>query len=119
MALSEINYLGTYTDANGNDVIRLQWQGDTRSSMPWMNNLSIALKFQKDLYEKIDWNKSYAYSSYGKEEKFLFNNVKSSDYQAEFTLAQLAKAYSKKYELPINLVLKDGVKIADLGKKIT
>ncbi|MDU6598096.1 InlB B-repeat-containing protein, partial [Finegoldia magna] len=118
MALSEINYLGTYTDANGNDVIRLQWQGDTRSNAgTWMNNLSIALKFQKDLYEKIDWNKSYAYSSYGKEERFLFNNVKSSDYQAEFTLAQLAKAYTKKYELPINLVLKDGVKISDLGKK--
>ena len=119
MALSEINYLGTYTDANGNDVIRLQWQGDTRSNAgSWMNNLSLALKFQKDLYEKIDWNKSYAYSSYGKEEKFLFNNVKSSDYQAEFTLAQLAKSYTgAKYELPINLVLKDGVKIADLGKK--
>ena len=119
MALSEINYLGTYTDANGNDVIRLQWQGDTRSNAgSWMNNLSLALKFQKDLYEKIDWNKSYAYSSYGNEEKFLFNNVKSSDYQAEFTLAQLAKSYTgAKYELPINLVLKDGVKIADLGKK--
>ena len=53
MALSEINYLGTYTDANGNDVIRLQWQGDTRSNAgSWMNNLSLALKFQKDLYEK-------------------------------------------------------------------
>ncbi|WP_276877259.1 Rib/alpha-like domain-containing protein, partial [Anaerococcus hydrogenalis] len=119
MALSEVNYLGTYTDANGNDVIRLQWQGDTRTNAgSWMNNLSLAFKFQKDLYEKIDWNKSYAYSSYGKEEKFLFNNVKSSDYQAEFTLAQLAKSYTgAKYELPINLVLKDGVKIADLGKK--
>lgn len=121
MALSEINYIGTYTDANGNDVIRLQWQGDTRTNAgSWMNNLSLALKFQKDLYEKIDWDKSYAYSSYGKEEKFLFNNVKSSDYQAEFTLAQLAKSYTGAlYELPINLVLKDGVKIADLGKKIT
>ena len=119
MALSEINYLGTYTDANGNDVIRLQWQGDTRTHAgSWMNNLSLALKFQKNLYEKIDWEKSYAYSSYGKEEKFLFNNVKSSDYQAEFTLAQLAKSYTGAlYELPINLVLKDGVKIADLGKK--
>lgn len=120
MALSEVNYIGTYTDENGNDVIRLQWQGDARSaSLSWMPNLSIAFKFEKDMYDKIDWDKSYAYSSQGnnREAHFQFNNVKSSDYQAEFTLPLLARTYSDLYEIPINLVLKDGVKLSDLGNR--
>ena len=119
MALNEVNYLGTYTDETGRDVIRLEWKGDSRTSESvWMNQLSLAFKFQKDLYEKIDWDRSYVYSTSKGEQKFLFNNVNAADYQAEFMLSQVTGNYTGNlYELPMNLVLKEGVKISDLGKK--
>ncbi|MDU5150141.1 MAG: Rib/alpha-like domain-containing protein, partial [Anaerococcus prevotii] len=119
MALNEVNYLGTYTDETGRDVIRLEWKGDSRTAESvWMNQLSLAFKFQKDLYEKIDWDRSYVYSTSKGEQKFLFNNVNAADYQAEFMLSQITGTYTGNlYELPMNLVLKEGVKISDLGKK--
>ncbi|WP_296130068.1 InlB B-repeat-containing protein, partial [uncultured Anaerococcus sp.] len=119
MGTNEVNYLGTYTDESGRDVIRLEWKGDSRTAESvWMNQLSLAFKFQKDLYEKIDWDRSYVYSTSKGEQKFLFNNVNAADYQAEFMLSQVTGAYTGNlYELPMNLVLKEGVKISDLGKK--
>ncbi|MGX7178976.1 YPDG domain-containing protein, partial [Facklamia hominis] len=119
MALNEVNYLGTYTDETGRDVIRLEWKGDSRTSESvWMDQLSLAFKFQKDLYEKIDWDRSYVYSTSKGEQKFLFNNVNAADYQAEFMLSQITGSYTGNlYELPMNLVLKEGVKISDLGRK--
>lgn len=119
MALNEVNYLGTYTDETGRDVIRLEWKGDSRTSESvWLDQLSLAFKFQKDLFEKIDWDRSYVYSTEKSEQKFLFNNVNAADYQAEFMLSQITGSYTGNlYELPINLVLKEGVKVSDLGKK--
>ena len=119
MALNEVNYLGTYTDETGRDVIRLEWKGDSRTAESvWMDQLSLAFKFQKDLYEKIDWDRSYVYSTSKGEQKFLFNNVNAADYQAEFMLSQITGTYTGNlYELPMNLVLKEGVKISDLGRK--
>ncbi|MFO3666521.1 Rib/alpha-like domain-containing protein, partial [Anaerococcus kampingiae] len=119
MGTNEVNYLGTYTDEQGRDVIRLEWKGDSRTSESvWMDQLSLAFKFQKDLYEKIDWDRSYVYSTSKGEQKFLFNNVNAADYQAEFMLSQVTGTYTgNMYELPMNLVLKEGYKLSDLGKK--
>ncbi|MGR7916186.1 Rib/alpha-like domain-containing protein [Finegoldia sp. P1-F-LR] len=119
MGAFEVNYLGTYTDESGRDVVRLEWKGDSRTSESvWMDKLSLAFKFQKDLFEKIDWDRSYVYSTNKGEQKFLFNNVNAADYQAEFMLSQVTKTYTgNNYELPMNLVLKEGTKISDLGKK--
>ncbi len=119
MGAFEVNYLGTYTDEQGRDIVRLEWKGDSRTSESvWMDQLSLAFKFQKDLFEKIDWDNSYVYSTNGGEQHFLFNNVNAADYQAEFMLSQVTKTYTGNiYELPMNLVLKEGTKISDLGKK--
>ena len=119
MGAFEVNYLGTYTDEKGRDIIRLEWKGDSRTAESvWMNQLSLAFKFQKDLFEKIDWDRSYVYSTNKGEQKFLFNNVNAADYQAEFMLSQVTGDYTGNiYELPMNLVLKEGIKISDLGKK--
>lgn len=118
-AMTELSYLGTYTDESGRDVIRLQLQADTRSyTGSWMDNVDLAFKFQKTLFDAIDWDKSYIYSAKGTEEKFNFNNVKASDYQAGISFTQINSGWlNKLYELPMNLVLKDGVKLESLGKK--
>ncbi|EPH12457.1 Rib/alpha-like domain-containing protein, partial [Facklamia hominis] len=118
-ATTELNYLGNYTDEKGNDVIRLQIKADTRSyTASWMDNVDLAFKFQKDLFEAVDWDKSYVYSGNKGEQHFNFNNVKASDYQAGISFTQLNKGWlNQLYELPMNLVLKEGVKISDLGKK--
>ena len=118
-AMTELNYLGNYTDEKGNDVIRLQIQADTRSyTSSWMDNVDLAFKFQKDLFNAIDWDKSYVYSGNKGEQHFNFNNVKASDYQAGLSFTQINKGWlNQLYELPMNLVLKEGVKISDLGMK--
>ena len=119
-ATTELNYLGNYTDEKGNDVIRLQIQADTRSyTASWMDNVDLAFKFQKDLFDAIDWDKSYVYSAKGTEQHFNFNNVKASDYQAGISFTQIKSNVwlNQLYELPMNLVLKKGYKISDLGKK--
>lgn len=117
--MTEINYLGTYTDEAGNDVIRLELDADTRSyTTSWMDNVVVALKFPKKLFEAIDWNKSYVYSGKGTEEHFNFNSVKKSDYQAGISFTQINNGWLNQfYELPINLILKDGTKVTDLGKE--
>ena len=118
-ATTELNYLGNYTDEQGNDIIRLQIKADTRSyTSSWMDNVDLAFKFQKDLFNAIDWDKSYVYSAKKGEQHFNFNNVKSSDYQAGISFTQINNGWlNQLYELPMNLVLKKGVKISDLGKK--
>ncbi len=118
-AMTEVNYLGTYTDQDGNDVIRLELDADTRSyTASWMDNVVMAFKFPKKLFEAIDWDKSYVYSGTGTEEHFNFNSVKKSDYQAGISFSQIRNGWlNKLYELPINLVLKQGVTIESLGKE--
>lgn len=107
-AMTELNYLGNYTDEKGNEVIRLQIKADTRSyTTSWMDNVDLAFKFQKDLFEAIDWDKSYVYSANKGEQHFNFNNVKASDYQAGISFTQINNGWiNKLYELPMNLVLK-------------
>lgn len=115
-ATTELNYLGNYTDEKGNDIIRLQIKADTRSyTGSWMDNVDLAFKFPKDLFEAIDWDKSYVYSANKGEQHFNFNNVKASDYQVGISFTQINNGWlNKLYELPMNLVIK---KDAGLKKK--
>ena len=117
-ALSEVNYLGTYTDENDRDVLRLEWKGDIGASATYLNKTSLAFKFDKDLYDKIDWERSFGASAQDKESKFQFQNVNTRDYQAELSLADMTNSYTGAlYQLPVNLVLKEGVKLSDLGNR--
>lgn len=56
--LTDINYDGSFVDGEGNTVIRLTYREYTGAvSAVWHRML---MRFDEDLYNNIDWEKSYA-----------------------------------------------------------
>ncbi|MDU5230287.1 MAG: InlB B-repeat-containing protein, partial [Anaerococcus sp.] len=115
--MSDIDYDGVFEDAEGNTVIRLVYK--ERSAAETLVWYRVRLNFG-ELGQYIDYNKSYVVgSSLTGDEKGTYNLTPVNDgKEREFDVGRargdLADA---RYNLPINLVLKDGMTVADLEKK--
>ena len=110
--MNDIDYDGSFVDAKGNTNIRLIYKEKSQSmSVVWHKSL---INFG-DLEDKIDFDKSYVVGKDGK--NYPLTKVE----QGHGYIFDLAKAAGNRTDnrtnLPINLVLKDGKTIADLGKK--
>ena len=111
--ITDLNYDSTYVDAEGRTNIRLVYREKTQlATAVWKRLL---MRFDADLYEQIDWDKSHAISV--KNKKYALNNSNGKNEKAlEIADLQGGKG-NDRYNLPINLVLKEGVTIKDLGER--
>lgn len=111
--LTDINYDGSFVDGEGNTVIRLTYREYTGSvSAVWHRML---MRFDEDLYNNIDWEKSYAVTKSDEKIGFINQNTKNEKL-LDIKTMRGATGDSRR-NLPINLVLKDKKTIKDLGEK--
>ena len=112
--MTDINYQGYFVDAEGRTNLRLVYmEASTVVSAVWKN---LVIRVDSDLYNKIDWEKSYIVSTDGKDTVKFSQGTGSNEKQVN--IYDLAKrSTSKKTNLPINLVLNDGLDITSLGNK--
>lgn len=124
-----VNYIGTYINAEGRTVIRVSYRMfQNLSSGVWQKAL---FKFDKDLYDLIDFDNSGTgmykgaidggwHDSATYKEIVAFTGVVSSLSGAVNVKEQSLKnngnkvGGSSRLEIPIDLVLKDGKKVADI-----
>ena len=112
--MTDINYQGYFVDAEGRTNLRLVYmEASTVVSAVWKN---LVIRVDSDLYSKIDWEKSYVVASNGTDTKKFSEGTGSNEKQID--IAELAKPRTgKKTNLPINLVLNEGLDITSLGNK--
>ena len=112
--MTDINYQGYFVDAEGRTNLRLVYmEASTVVSGVWKN---LIIRVDSDLYNKIDWEKSYVVASNGTDTKKFSQGIGSNEKQID--IAELAKPRTgKKTNLPINLVLNEGLDITSLGNK--
>ena len=112
--MTDINYQGYFVDAEGRTNLRLVYmEASTVVSSVWKN---LIIRVDSDLYNKIDWEKSYVVASNGTDTKKFSQGTGSNEKQID--IAELAKPRTgKKTNLPINLVLNEGLDITSLGNK--
>ena len=112
--MTDINYQGYFVDAEGRTNLRLVYmEASTVVSAVWKN---LVIRVDSDLYSKIDWEKSYVVSTDGKDTVKFSQGTGSNEKQVN--IYDLAKRVSsKKTNLPINLVLNEGLDITSLGNK--
>ena len=111
--ITDLNYDGTYTNADGRDVIKLLYKEKTQAvSGVWYR---MVLKFDSKLFNQIDWDASYGEGIDAKQYKFSDAKGKNEKW---LDLGKMtgAKAQSRR-NLPIHLVLKDGTTIKALGEE--
>ncbi|MBS6525974.1 MAG: InlB B-repeat-containing protein, partial [Peptoniphilaceae bacterium] len=111
--ITDLNYDGTYTNADGRDAIKLLYKEKTQGvSGVWYR---MVLKFDSKLFNQIDWDASYAEGIGEKQYKFSDAKGKNEKW-LDLGLMTGAKAQSRR-NLPIHLVLKDGTTIKGLGEE--
>ncbi len=111
--ITDLNYDGTYTNANGRDVIKLLYKEKSQAvSGVWYR---MVLKFDSKLFNQIDWKASYAEGTDAKQYKFSDAKGKNEKW-LDLGLMTGTKANSRR-NLPIHLVLKDGTTIKSLGEE--
>lgn len=111
--ITDLNYDGTYTNADGRDVIKLLYKEKTQSaSGVWYR---MVLKFDSALFNQIDWNASYGEGRDTKQYKFVDAKGKNEKY-LDLGLMTGLKGQSRR-NLPIHLVLKNGTTIKALGEE--
>lgn len=113
----DLDYEGYFVNAEGRTVLRLVYREQEKGASSWWHD--VAFRFEPDLYEKIDFDKSEAYGTDSdslKERtgKFYHRNGPNEKGLNIKSLIRLRFGY--KVNIPINLVLKDGVKYSDLKK---
>ncbi|MDU5443054.1 MAG: InlB B-repeat-containing protein, partial [Finegoldia magna] len=111
--ITDLNYDGTYTNADGRDAIKLLYKEKTQAvSGVWYR---MVLKFDSKLFNQIDWTASYA-EGMG-EKQYKFSDAKGKN-EKWLDLGKMtgAKGNSRR-NLPIHLVLKDGTTIKALGEE--
>ena len=112
-SITDLNYDGTYTNANGRDVIKLLYKEKTQAvSGVWYR---MVLKFDSKLFNQIDWDASYGEGTDAKQYKFSDAKGKNEKW-LDLGLMTGSKANSRR-NLPIHLVLRDGKTIKDLGEE--
>ncbi|MDU5467855.1 MAG: InlB B-repeat-containing protein, partial [Peptoniphilus harei] len=110
--ITDLNYDGTYTNADGRDVIKLLYKEKTQAvSGVWYR---MVLKFDSALFNQVDWNASYAEGMGAKQYKFSDAKGKNEKW---LDLGKMtgAKGQSRR-NLPIHLVLNNGTTIKALGE---
>lgn len=111
--ITDLNYDGTYTNAEGRDVIKLIYKEKTQAaSGVWYR---MVLKFDSALFNQIDWDASYGEKRDAT--KFKFNDAKGKNEKwLDLGLMTGLKGQSRR-NLPIHLVLKNGTTIKALGEQ--
>lgn len=111
--ITDLNYDGTYTNADGRDVIKLLYKEKTQAvSGVWYR---MVLKFDSKLFNQIDWAASYGEGIDAKQYKFSDAKGKNEKW-LDLGLMTGSKGQSRR-NLPIHLVLKDGITIKALGEE--
>lgn len=108
----DVNYQGYFVDASGRTNLRITYlEKSAAISAVWKK---AAFNFG-NLYDKIDFEKSYGVDENGNRYKFSSTN-NGSIYT--LNVADMISARTQnKNNLPINIVLKDGVTIDSLGQE--
>ncbi|MDU4732532.1 Rib/alpha-like domain-containing protein, partial [Finegoldia magna] len=111
--ITDINYDGTYTNADGRDTIKLLYKEKTQSvSAVWSR---MVLKFDSALFNQIDWDASYGEKTDATHFKFVDGKGKNEKYLDLYSMTS-PKGQSRR-NLPIHLVLKKGTTIKALGEE--
>ena len=111
--MSDIDYDGAFVDGNGDTVIRLVYkEKSAATSAVWYRSL---INFG-DLTDKIDFEKSYVLGRDGKTQYKFEEFAAGGGYMFDIGKAAGDRTTNRK-NLPINIVLKDGKTIKDLGDK--
>ncbi|MDU7330812.1 MAG: InlB B-repeat-containing protein, partial [Finegoldia magna] len=111
--ITDLNYDGTYTNADGRDAIKLLYKEKTQAtSGVWYR---MVLKFDSKLFNQIDWDASYAEGKDAEQYKFVDAKGKNEKW-LDLGLMTGGKLQSRR-NLPIHLVLKDGTTIKALGEE--
>lgn len=107
-----LSYEGYFVNAEGRTVLRLVYhESSSLASGVWHNLL---FKFDKDLFPKIDFSKSFI--EYFNGNKLQFYDVQGSNEKALKIRDLIWQDRSGwKHNMPIDLVLNDGVKYSDLN----
>ncbi|MEJ8751848.1 cell wall-binding repeat-containing protein [Lagierella sp. ICN-221743] len=111
--MNDIDYDGMYINANGRYVIRLIYKEKTQAvSAVWHRAL---INFG-DLDQYIDFGNSYVFGRDGKT-KYTFDPVTGIKGRGFDLRSAVGDRTNNRKNLPINLVLKDGVTLETLPKK--
>lgn len=115
----DVDYEGYFVNAEGRTVLRLVYREQEAVTSSWWNDL--AFRFEPELYNMIDFTKSEAYGikpgAVGFEEGVIqFYDRPGSNEKALNIYHALRLRNGYKENVPINLVLKDGIKYSDLNK---
>ncbi|WP_162137625.1 InlB B-repeat-containing protein, partial [Peptoniphilus senegalensis] len=109
----DINYQGYFVDANGRTNLRFVYMEKSAAISAVWNR--ILLRFDDDLYDKIDFEKSYGIGSDGKEYKLTQSNGKNE--KALDINGMVGARTQNRTNIPMNIVLKEGLAFTDLGSK--
>lgn len=108
----DVNYQGYFVDANGRTNLRLTYlEKSSAISAVWKK---AEFNFGK-LYDKIDFDKSYGVDEKGN--KYTFSATNNASIKTLAVASMISNRTQNKNNLPINVVLKDGVTIDSLGQE--
>ena len=115
----DVDYEGYFVNAEGRTVLRLVYREQEAVTSSWWNDL--AFRFEPELYNMIDFTKSEAYGikpgAVGFQEGVIqFYNRPGSNEKALNIYHALRLRNGYKENVPINIVLKEGIKYSDLNK---
>lgn len=115
----DVDYEGYFVNAEGRTVLRLVYREQEAVTSSWWNDL--AFRFEPELYNMIDFTKSEAYGIKPgvvglKEGVIQFYDRPGSNEKALNIYHALRLRNGYKENVPINIVLKEGIKYSDLNK---
>lgn len=113
----DLDYEGYFVNAEGRTVLRLVYREQEKGASSWWHD--VAFRFEPDLYKMIDFDKSEAYGTDSdslKERTGKFYHRNGPNEKGLNIKSLIRLRYGYKVNIPINLVLNDGVKYSDLKK---
>ena len=111
----DVNYMGWFVDAEGRTNLRLTYnENSVVVSAVWHTAL---FKFDPELFDAVDWDKSYATITDDGEVKVKFTDSNQANAKRLDVKEAIKSRTNRKNNVPINLVLKDGVTLDSLPKK--
>ncbi len=111
----DVNYMGWFVDAEGRTNLRLTYnENSVVISAVWKTAL---FKLDPELFNAVDWDKSYATITDNGEVKVKFTDSNQANAKRLDIKDAIPNRTNRKTNMPINLVLKDGVTLDSLPKK--
>ena len=111
----DVNYMGWFVDADGRTNLRLTYnENSVVVSAVWHTAL---FKFDSDLYNAVDWEKSYATITDNGETKVKFTDSNQANAKRLDVREAIKTRTNRKTNVPINLVLKEGTTLNNLPKR--